>query len=190
MRTFINNVVSLVIEGALLDGLSLMFSSNRVQEMRFNKETDLFEALANEPEAIQIQREKAKQEDEDLEKAIDSCKEKLGHFWVRTMKASSMSTRKRINALHNHRPEGLKQNEIPFIQGEYQGSAYSTPVKNHQWAFSPSSSAMSGGTSLTIPSRGPSPSERNGRTKGRSHSAHAIPTPINLVQTSLSDTEL
>ncbi|OCK76112.1 hypothetical protein K432DRAFT_360967 [Lepidopterella palustris CBS 459.81] len=77
LRTFIDNVVSLIIDNCLVYELPDLFTPNKVQDIA-RKNKSLLQALASEPPETSNRRKTLEEEREDLQNALDDCKNQLG----------------------------------------------------------------------------------------------------------------
>jgi hypothetical protein len=158
LRTFIDNVILLVMEGTLLFELAEIFSPDRVQQLNKNPEDVwLLEALANEPEGVIQKRETETKKQKRLEEALEKFRERLGDSTFNSLKAKFASL--------SHR--------TPLPQGEVvpKDIFSATPERRPNISVSrPSSAAsnvsgetaLSANTTLTVPS--PENSPGTGRT--------------------------
>lgn len=79
MRTFIDNVIVLALEGCLLHGLDQVFTTIGVQDMK-STNPSLLKSLASEPKHIRRRRETLQETVDDLNRALKKCDDKLDGF--------------------------------------------------------------------------------------------------------------
>src|SRR5215469_2002215 len=96
MRTFIDNVIVLALEGCLLHELDKVFTTIGVQDMRSTNPT-LLRGLASEPKEIRRKREILQETIDDLKRALKKCEDKLEGFDLDDYKISDFE-------FDNHRP--------------------------------------------------------------------------------------
>jgi GTPase SAR1 family protein len=164
LRTFIDNVISLAIANCLVLELPSLFNVDEVNNIAHTNKP-LLDALAGEPEDVRIGRMKLEQEQKELQKGLDDCREQLGDinpYSVSFAGSPEPSPAYVSVAVLSPEPSNVVEDPTGYR------SAPSTPERRHRSRGSSNYSATSTSTVLTVPSPERSVSGRDtGRKPGR-----------------------
>lgn len=188
MRTFIDNVIVLAIEGCLMQGLDQVFTTIGVQDMK-SKNPSLLRSLASEPKEIRRRRETLQETIDDLDRALKKCEDKLDGFDLDDYEISEFEINNHQPAIQVSSPHDPADNDVASldrvttpIHKSHLRSSSSTSAASDLTGHTTSSSINpplkeygSSNSSFVAPDRATSPYPQSGKSSARSRRAGMIP---------------
>jgi|SRR5579871_4772254 len=134
MRTFIDNIIVLALEGCLLQELDQVFTTIGVQDMK-SKNPSLLRTLASEPKEIRRKRETLQETIDDLGRALKKCEDKLDGSDLDDYEISKFELDSHQPAIQVSSPNDPIDNDLAPMD------KVTTPIRNSHFR-SPSSTSV------------------------------------------------